>query len=155
MPGGETSGTPKLTPRQHDCMRLAIKGQTNKEIAHHLGLSIKTVDGYIDGAKVGLGVAYRKEAVAKYHETFGNVAPGEKIPVVAAAGHPVAPPLQPAVEMPVGRGLERLSKLQRLGIIFLISLALTASLALAATTAVRWIAIYDASNPPGQTGSGR
>lgn len=133
-------------------MRLASKGQTNKEIAYALGLSIKTVDGYIDGAKSGLGVTYRRQAVSKYQELFEKALPGGLFPVSPSQSANVPEPPQPVVEASAGRGLERLSKLQRLGIIVLISLALTASLALAAVTAVRWIAIYDANNPPGKKG---
>lgn len=141
-------GRPNLTRRQHDCMRLAIRGHVNKDIAHRLGLSVKTVDGYVDAAKLALGVRYRGEAIAKYLDLFENPSPGGITPVVDAA--PPAPETapQPVSDGPEGRGLERLSRLQRLGIVILISLALSASLALAAVTAVQWSAIYDANNPP-------
>nr|WP_294266886.1 helix-turn-helix transcriptional regulator [uncultured Sphingomonas sp.] len=145
---------PKLTRREHECMRLAASHKTNKAIANALGLSVKTVDGYIDGAKAKLGQNYRSDAITKYLELFDDKCPGGFSPVEAPRPQPVTVPQQPAVGVPTGRGMERLSKLQRLGIIVLISLALTASLALAATWAVRSIAIYDAANPP-RTGESR
>lgn len=128
-------------------MRLAIRGKTNKEIAHELKLSIKTVEGYVDAAKAALGVRYRGQAIGKYLELFENPTPGGSTPVVVSPEPAPSDASQPEQDVPVGRGLERFSKLQRLGIIALISLALTASLALAAVTAVRWIAIYDTSAP--------
>lgn len=129
-------------------MRLASKGKTNKEIAYDLGLSIKTVDGYVDGAKAGLGVTYRRQAVAKYQELFENAFPGELNPVEANPFSPVPEPQQPAVEAPAGRGMERLSKLARLAIILVMTLVLSGSLALAAQWAVYSIAAFNAVKSP-------
>jgi len=42
--GGERSPLEHLTPRQREILRLIAEGKTNKEIAHLLKLSIKTID---------------------------------------------------------------------------------------------------------------
>nr|WP_281375745.1 helix-turn-helix transcriptional regulator [Sphingomonas yantingensis] len=139
---------PKLTARQHDCMRLASKGKTNKEIAYDLGLSIKTVDGYVDGAKTGLGVIYRRHAVAKYQELFENASPGESNPVEGNSSSPVPEPQQPAVEAPAGRGMEWLTMLLRLTVILGLTLLLTGGLSLGAQWAVYSIAYYNAVRSP-------
>lgn len=129
-------------------MRLASKGKTNKEIAYDLGLSIKTVDGYVDGAKAGLGVTLRRHAVAKYQEIFENVFPGESNPVEANPSPPVPEPQQPAVEAPAGRGMEWLTKLLRLAVILGLSLLLTGGLSAGAQWAVYSIAVYNAVRSP-------
>ena len=33
-----------LTPRQKQILRLVAEGMTNREIAHHLGISVRTVE---------------------------------------------------------------------------------------------------------------
>ncbi len=54
-----------LTPRQHDCLVLVAKGKTDWEIAQVLGLKESTVNGYIDDAKVSLGVTRRSQLVTR------------------------------------------------------------------------------------------
>ncbi len=36
----------RLTPRKREVLDLVVEGMTSKEIAAHLGLSVRTVDGY-------------------------------------------------------------------------------------------------------------
>ncbi len=42
--GGKDSSLEKLTPRQREVLQLIAEGQTNREIAHTLGISVKTVE---------------------------------------------------------------------------------------------------------------
>lgn len=37
-------GAPALTPRQKQILRLVAEGLTNREIAHHFGISVRTVE---------------------------------------------------------------------------------------------------------------
>jgi DNA-binding NarL/FixJ family response regulator len=46
MAGSAHTKEPHLTPRQHDVLRLIVKGQRMKEIAANLGLSARTVEGH-------------------------------------------------------------------------------------------------------------
>ncbi|MEK7294222.1 MAG: LuxR C-terminal-related transcriptional regulator [Nitrospirota bacterium] len=41
---GREKGTPALTPRQKQILRLVAEGLTNREIAHHFGISVRTVE---------------------------------------------------------------------------------------------------------------
>ena len=54
---------PRLNPRPRDCVVLAGRGQTNKQIARSLGLAPRTVDGYLADARRILGAADRTEMV--------------------------------------------------------------------------------------------
>jgi LuxR family quorum-sensing system transcriptional regulator CciR len=55
----------KLSPRQRDCVVLVAQGKTDWEIAQVLGLKESTVNGYIDEAKVALGVTRRSQMVTR------------------------------------------------------------------------------------------
>ncbi|HEX7857763.1 MAG TPA: LuxR family transcriptional regulator [Sphingobium sp.] len=52
-----------LHPRPRDCIILAGRGKTNKEIARHLNLTPRTVDGYLREARARFGVNDRTELV--------------------------------------------------------------------------------------------
>ena len=41
---GRGKGTPALTPRQKQILRLVAEGLTNREIARHFGISVRTVE---------------------------------------------------------------------------------------------------------------
>ena len=41
---GREKGTPALTPRQKQILRLVAEGLTNREIARHFGISVRTVE---------------------------------------------------------------------------------------------------------------
>jgi len=45
------SGLPRLHPRPRDCVILAGRGCSNKQIARALGLTPRTVDGYMTEAR--------------------------------------------------------------------------------------------------------
>ncbi len=52
----------KLTPREIDVLRLLGKGLTNKGIANNLGLTLRTVEGYVSNVLAKLGATSRTEA---------------------------------------------------------------------------------------------
>jgi len=57
-------GSP-LSPREKECLILAARGQTSRDIAFKLGISERTVQFHFDGIRSKLGAATRNEAVAK------------------------------------------------------------------------------------------
>ncbi len=40
----QKKGSAALTPRQKQILRLVAEGLTNREIAHHFGISVRTVE---------------------------------------------------------------------------------------------------------------
>ena len=48
-----------LTPRELEILQLVITGKTNKEIAHEIHLSEKTVEFHLDNIYTKLGVRTR------------------------------------------------------------------------------------------------
>ena len=52
----------KLTPREVDILRLIGKGMSNKAIAGSLGLTLRTVEGYVSNVLAKLHVSSRTEA---------------------------------------------------------------------------------------------
>lgn len=68
MPFRSDSLTPpaspeRLTPREHECLRLVAQHLSSKEIARTLGLSQHTVDGHLHEARRKLGAPTRRDAV--------------------------------------------------------------------------------------------
>lgn len=57
------SASPRLHPRPRDCVILAGRGYSNKEIARTLALTPRTVDGYLTGARRLFGAHDRTELV--------------------------------------------------------------------------------------------
>lgn len=55
--------SPKLHPRPRDCVILAGRGYSNKRIARALGLTPRTVDGYLTEARRQFGAHDRTELV--------------------------------------------------------------------------------------------
>lgn len=66
--GGLTRDDPRLTERQWDALRLAAKGQSNKEIAQALGIQRSTVEEHLTQVYAKLGVSGRPGAVRWYVE---------------------------------------------------------------------------------------
>lgn len=56
---------PRLTPRQRDCLLLAIHGKTDWEIARILGLSEETVGQHLNMARVRFGVSKRLQLAVR------------------------------------------------------------------------------------------
>jgi DNA-binding NarL/FixJ family response regulator len=59
------SGTPRLTPRQWDLLRLAAGGYTNSQIATRLGVSEGTVRKHLENIYGRLQVSNRMAAVTR------------------------------------------------------------------------------------------
>lgn len=55
----------RLTQRERQCLALAACGHTSQKIAEELGLSVNTVNSYIDSAVSRLGASNRSHGVAK------------------------------------------------------------------------------------------
>ena len=53
-----------LSPREREAISLIAKGHTNKEIAKHLSVSVRTVERYCSGILNKLGLQNRAELVA-------------------------------------------------------------------------------------------
>ena len=63
MARGAIAKEPHLTSRQRDVLRLIVKGERMKEIAAHLGLSTRTVEGHKYEMMEVLGVTSTAELV--------------------------------------------------------------------------------------------
>lgn len=61
--GRRTSGPPRLSPKQRDCVVLAGQGKSDNVIAQLLGLSENTVTNYLAAARDHYGVATRTQLV--------------------------------------------------------------------------------------------
>ena len=59
----------KLSTREVEVIKLAARGMSNKDIAAHLRLSVRTVKGYLANIFSKLGVGSRTEAVVRGLET--------------------------------------------------------------------------------------
>lgn len=60
----------ELTTRQRDVLRLLSQGQSNREIAHGLGIAEGTVKVHVNAAFRGLGVHNRVSAAVAFREYF-------------------------------------------------------------------------------------
>ena len=56
---------PKLTPRQFDCVVLAGRGKSDRDVAQILGISDQTVHQHIEDAKRRFNVATRMQLVVR------------------------------------------------------------------------------------------
>jgi LuxR family quorum-sensing system transcriptional regulator CciR len=56
---------PHLSPREEDCLRLLVRGASDKTIARKLGLSPETARRYIKTARATYGAATRTELIVK------------------------------------------------------------------------------------------
>jgi DNA-binding CsgD family transcriptional regulator len=59
-----SQGAP-LSPRELQCLSLAVRGQTTKEMSLKLGISERTIQFHFDSIRSKLGAANRREAIAK------------------------------------------------------------------------------------------
>ena len=62
-PANSARSSWELSQREMDFLKLMVKGMSNKEIASEIGLSIRTVQGYLRQIFKKLGVSSRTEAV--------------------------------------------------------------------------------------------
>jgi NarL family two-component system response regulator LiaR len=58
----DQAGKKDLTPREMDVLNLVAQGLTNHQIAHHLGLSVRTVEAHLTHIYAKLDVSSRTEA---------------------------------------------------------------------------------------------
>lgn len=66
-----------LTSTEHEVLRLAAEGLSNREIAERLGIAIGTVRVHLKDIRRRVGVATREEAVA----AFGKPTERERVPI--------------------------------------------------------------------------
>jgi DNA-binding CsgD family transcriptional regulator len=57
-------GTPELTPRQWEILRLVAAGCTNRQVGRALGLTERTVGKHLENVYLRLGAQSRTEAIA-------------------------------------------------------------------------------------------
>jgi DNA-binding CsgD family transcriptional regulator len=64
--GGRSPAAPgALTPTEHDVVKLAAAGLTNKEIARRLSIAVHTVEVHLSRAYLKLGVRSRSQLAAR------------------------------------------------------------------------------------------
>lgn len=54
-----------ISTRERQCLALAVNGQTGDDIAHKLGITVRTVQFHFDSIRSKLGATSRQEAIAK------------------------------------------------------------------------------------------
>lgn len=86
-----------LTPTEHEVLRLAAEGLSNREIADKLGIAIGTVRVHLADIRQAVGVPTREEAVA----AFGKPTVRERVPISVLRA------LRKAEERPRVVGVER------------------------------------------------
>ncbi len=68
----------RLSPREHEVLELLTQGQTNREIAQHLIVSVSTVKNHVEHILAKLGVSDRTQAAVRaielglLHSTSGH-----------------------------------------------------------------------------------
>jgi DNA-binding CsgD family transcriptional regulator len=65
---GSRPGPRALSPREHQALRVALLGETNKVIAFEMGISASTVGVLIHRARQKLGCRTRAELLARFQE---------------------------------------------------------------------------------------
>jgi DNA-binding CsgD family transcriptional regulator len=68
------TGVESLTPSELRIVRLAAEGRTNREIAHELFVTIKTVEGHLSRAYTKLGIEGRPDLAGVLDERKTRVA---------------------------------------------------------------------------------
>ncbi|MGZ6564866.1 MAG: helix-turn-helix transcriptional regulator [Solirubrobacteraceae bacterium] len=68
------TGTEALTPSELRIVRLAAEGRTNREIAHELYVTLKTVEGHLSRAYTKLGIGGRDQLAAALEGEKSRVA---------------------------------------------------------------------------------
>jgi DNA-binding CsgD family transcriptional regulator len=75
IPGNEGEGVPQLTPRQRQVLLLLIEGHPVKRVAHLLGISYHTADGYVKQLYKHYRVSSRAELMRQF---LGGTASGKE-----------------------------------------------------------------------------
>jgi DNA invertase Pin-like site-specific DNA recombinase/DNA-binding CsgD family transcriptional regulator len=81
-----TSRVAHLTSRQAEVLRLAGRGLSGKQIAHHLGISVRTVEAHFSAMRKRMGARSQAELIA-----YGVVAGLVKPTVPAGSGREISP----------------------------------------------------------------
>jgi PAS domain S-box-containing protein len=66
---GEATAVPRLTPRQHEVLRLLGAGMTTQQMAARMNVSVETVRNHVRMVLAQLGAKSRLEAVLLAHRT--------------------------------------------------------------------------------------
>jgi len=75
---GMPSASVHLTSRQAEVLRLAAKGLVAKEIAHSLGISVRTVEGHLSEMRRVTGAKNMAELIA-WGVTTGVILTGSAV----------------------------------------------------------------------------
>lgn len=67
-----SEGDISLSPREYGVLQLLCTGMTTKEIARTFNLSPRTVESYLNSAKIKLGCANKSELIKVFNETALN-----------------------------------------------------------------------------------
>lgn len=74
-----------LTARQAEVLQLAGRGLSGKQIAHHLGISVRTVEDHFSAMRTRTGARSQGELIA-YGTALGLVKPGLVVPETTISG---------------------------------------------------------------------
>src|ERR1700691_4757257 len=69
-----------LSDREWDCLCYVVDRYSSKQIALRLGVAPKTVDSYLDAARVKLGARTRHEAAQILVSRYGAISPRKGFP---------------------------------------------------------------------------
>ncbi|MDB5708708.1 MAG: helix-turn-helix transcriptional regulator [Sphingomonas bacterium] len=131
----------RLTPRQAECLRLLARPMRPKEIARALGLSVRTVEGYIAEAVERLEAGSSLAAArmfADWEQTQGAQSPPGNLPgqesrvAEPATDTPTTPPSDAVIDtVPAATGRQvDLSSWHRNAIIFALTIGIIVSVLL-------------------------
>src|SRR5271170_397207 len=96
-----------LTDREWDCLCYVVERYSSKQIAARLGVSPKTVDGYLDTARVKLGARTRQEAAQLLVTRYGAVVPRNSSPGESPPGDLRREPVPAGPDLTDGGGIGR------------------------------------------------
>jgi DNA invertase Pin-like site-specific DNA recombinase/DNA-binding CsgD family transcriptional regulator len=83
-------GVVNLTGRQAEVLQLAGRGLSGKQIAHHLGISVRTVEDHFSAMRQRTGAHSQGELTA-YGAAAGLVKPGPAVPETVISGTAAMP----------------------------------------------------------------
>jgi LuxR family maltose regulon positive regulatory protein/two-component system response regulator NreC len=88
--GSASAAARSLTARQVEVLQLAGRGLSDKQIARHLGISVRTVEDHLAAMRLRTGAKTRSELIA-YWAAAGLVKPGRAVPETVVSGTTVMP----------------------------------------------------------------
>lgn len=130
----------ELSDRQAQCLALASKGMTSKEIGRELGISPSTVDNHLRVVAAKLHVGNRREAIRQLADSQDfTEALIRDVPDFSPL--PVPPIVKTGLFPPLGGSVNSLPPSTRLAMVVRIALAGTMALAAITTTISGVVAI--------------